>query len=86
MTIPGIFRIILLSILTHTAYKGSKVLMSLSALELGANEFFVGMIFSTYALFPLLLSVYAGKASVCLPGWYCPSSGSGLRCFMFRLH
>lgn len=58
-----IFRIVLLSILTHTAYKGSKVLMSLSALELGANEFFVGMLFSTYALFPLLLSVYAGKIS-----------------------
>ncbi|MDH4293847.1 MAG: MFS transporter [Betaproteobacteria bacterium] len=58
-----ILRIVLLSILTHTAYKGSKVLMSLSALELGANEFFVGMLFSTYALFPLLLSVYAGKIS-----------------------
>ena len=63
MTVPAIFRIVLLSVLTHTAYKGSKVLMSLSALELGANEFFVGMIFSTYALFPLLLSVYAGKVS-----------------------
>ncbi|MBY0269123.1 MAG: MFS transporter [Burkholderiales bacterium] len=60
---PPIFRIVLLSLLTHTAYKGSKVLMSLSALELGANEFFVGMLFSTYALFPLLLSVYAGKIS-----------------------
>lgn len=60
---PPIFRIVLLSLLTHTAYKGSKVLMSLSALELGANEFFVGMLFSTYALFPLLLSVYAGRIS-----------------------
>ncbi len=63
MNLPPIFRIVLLSVLTHTAYKGSKVLMSLSALELGANEFFVGMLFSTYALFPLLLSVYAGKIS-----------------------
>ncbi len=63
MAMPAIFRIVLLSILTHTAYKGSKVLMSLSALELGANEFVVGLIFSTYALFPLLLSVYAGKVS-----------------------
>jgi len=61
--VAPLFRIVLLSILTHTAYKGSKVLMSLSALELGANEFFVGMLFSTYALFPLLLSVYAGKIS-----------------------
>lgn len=63
MTMSPIFRIVLLSVLTHTAYKGSKVLMSLSALELGANEFFVGMLFSTYALFPLLLSVYAGRIS-----------------------
>ena len=63
MALPPIFRIVLLSILTHTAYKGSKVLMSLSALELGANEFFVGVLFSTYALFPLLLSVDAGKFS-----------------------
>lgn len=63
MNVPPIFRIVLLSVLTHTAYKGSKVLMSLSALELGANEFFVGMLFSTYALFPLLLSVFAGKIS-----------------------
>lgn len=58
-----IFRIVLLSVLTHTAYKGSKVLMSLSALDMGANEFFVGLLFSTYALFPLLLSIYAGKVS-----------------------
>lgn len=63
MTLAPIFRIVLLSVLTHTAYKGSKVLMSLSALDMGANEFFVGMLFSTYALFPLLLSVYAGKVS-----------------------
>ncbi len=63
MMLPPIFRVIILSLLTHTAYKGSKVLMSLSALDLGANEFFVGVLFSTYALFPLLLSVYAGKIS-----------------------
>jgi MFS family permease len=63
LNVPPILRIVLLSLMTHTAYKGSKVLMSLSALELGANEFFVGMLFSTYALFPLLLSIYAGKIS-----------------------
>ena len=63
MPLPPVFRIIVLSLLTHTAYKGSKMLMSLSALDLGADEFFVGVLFSTYALFPLLLSVYAGKIS-----------------------
>jgi MFS family permease len=63
MNLAPIFRIVLLSVLTHTAYKGSKVLMSLTALDMGANEFFVGLLFSTYALFPLMLSVYAGKVS-----------------------
>ncbi len=62
-TVAPIFRVVLLSLLTHTAFKGSKVLMTLSALELGANEFFVGVLFSTYAMFPLLLSIYAGKIS-----------------------
>lgn len=60
---PPILRVVLLSVLTHTAFKGSKVLMTLSALELGANEFYVGLLFSTYAMFPLLLSIYAGKIS-----------------------
>lgn len=63
MSIPPIFRIVFLSVMTHTAYKGSKVLMSLSSLDLGANEFVVGLLFSAYALFPLLISVYAGKIS-----------------------
>ena len=63
MIVPPIFRIVFLSVLTHTAYKGSKVLMSLSALEYGADAFLVGVLFSTYALFPLLFSVYAGKIS-----------------------
>jgi len=63
MVFPPIFRVILLSVLAHTAYKGSKVLMTLSALELGANDFYVGLLFSMFAIFPLLLSVYAGKIS-----------------------
>lgn len=37
MNLAPIFRIVLLSVLTHTAYKGSKVLMSLTALDMGAN-------------------------------------------------
>lgn len=92
MTVPPIFRIVLLSLMTHTAYKGSKVLMSLSALELGANEFFVGMLFSTYALFPLLLSIYAGKISdrigfrrPMLFGTIGLLAGLALPCLIFRL-
>jgi MFS family permease len=61
--LPAILRVILLSVLSHTAFKGSKVLLSLSALEMGANEFVVGLLFATNALLPLLLSVYAGQIS-----------------------
>jgi MFS family permease len=61
--LPAILRVILLSVLSHTAFKGSKVLLSLSALEQGANEFVVGLLFATNALLPLLLSVYAGQIS-----------------------
>ncbi|WP_163271759.1 MFS transporter [Chelativorans alearense] len=49
--------------LLNLAQKGSKVLVALTALELGANAFTVGCLAATYALFPLLLSVYSGRIS-----------------------
>ncbi|MEQ1772736.1 MAG: MFS transporter [Burkholderiales bacterium] len=60
MTVYGV---ILMTVLTHSAYKGSKVLISLYALELGAQPWMIGFLFSMYAVFPILLSVYAGKLS-----------------------
>lgn len=55
--------IVVLTMLNHIAYKGSKVLIALFALDLGANPFAIGILFSMYALFPVFLSVYAGKVS-----------------------
>lgn len=55
--------IVLLSVLTHTSFKGSKVLVSLYALEFGANPVEIGALFSVYSIFPVLLSLYAGKLS-----------------------
>jgi MFS family permease len=55
--------IVLLSVLTHTSFKGSKVLVSLYALELGASPLAIGALFSVYSLFPVVLSIYAGKLS-----------------------
>ncbi len=43
--------------------RGSKVLVSLYALEQGASGWTVGVIAGMYALFPLLLAVHAGKLS-----------------------
>jgi MFS family permease len=55
--------IVLLSVLTHTSFKGSKVLVSLYALELGATPMQIGALFSVYSIFPVVLSLYAGKLS-----------------------
>lgn len=55
--------IVFLSVLTHTSFKGSKVLVSLYALEFGANPVEIGALFSVYSIFPVLISIYAGKLS-----------------------
>src|SRR5712691_10929138 len=55
--------VILLSVLASIAHRGSKVLVSLAALQLGANSFMVGVLAALYAVFPLLLAVYAGRIS-----------------------
>jgi MFS family permease len=58
-----IYVVILLTVLTHTAFKGSRVLISLYAIQFGATPFEIGILFSMYSVFPVLLSVYAGKIS-----------------------
>lgn len=57
------YLVVLTTVLTHTSFKGSKVLMSLFALELGANPFTIGTMFAVYSIFPVFLSLHAGKIS-----------------------
>lgn len=59
----AVYLIILVTVLTHTSFKGSKVLISLYAIDLGANPFTIGLLFSVYSVFPVFLSLYAGKLS-----------------------
>ena len=58
-----LYIVVLLTVLTHTSYKGSKVLLSLFALELGATPFTVGVLFALYSVFPAVLAIYAGRLS-----------------------
>jgi len=53
--------IIFFSIAIHSCYLGSKVVLSLFALELGANQFTVGVLAALYALMPLALGIYSGR-------------------------
>jgi MFS family permease len=53
--------IVLMSITIHSCYMGSKVVLSLFALELGASQLTVGVLAAFYAVVPLLLGVYSGR-------------------------
>ncbi|HXV11462.1 MAG TPA: MFS transporter [Burkholderiales bacterium] len=55
------YAVVLLSIAIHSCYLGSKVVVSLFALELGASQFTVGVLAAFYAIVPLLLGVYSGR-------------------------
>ena len=46
---------------THTCFTGSKVILSLLALELGASQLMVGALIACYSLAPLTLGVYSGR-------------------------
>jgi len=55
--------LILLGIANHSVLGGSRVIVSLDALSMGASPFTVGVLMSLYALLPMLLSVAAGRVS-----------------------
>ena len=57
----AIYLIVLMSTLFNTALGGSRVAMSLLAIDLGANPFGVGLLAALYGVFPMLLAIYAGK-------------------------
>jgi MFS family permease len=59
----NIYLIVCLAVFNAVALKASKVLVALYAIELGANPFAIGVVISMYAVFPLLLAVYAGRVS-----------------------
>ena len=51
------------TVLNHVSYMGSRVLLSLYAVDLGATPFMVGILVALYSVMPLALSVYAGRLS-----------------------
>lgn len=55
--------LILLGIANHSVLNGSRVIVSLDALSMGASPLTVGVLMSLYALLPMLFSVAAGRVS-----------------------
>lgn len=56
-----LWHLVMLTILTHTAFNGSRMLVSLYAIHLRASTFTVGALMSAYALLPMLFAVSAGR-------------------------
>ncbi|MDH4172687.1 MAG: MFS transporter [Betaproteobacteria bacterium] len=53
--------IIVLTVLAHVGFVGSRVTVSLHAIALGASPLTVGVLMSLYAALPMLLAVHAGR-------------------------
>ena len=56
-----IYLIVLLCTLSHSGFGGSRVAISLYALELGASQFTIGVLMALYAVVPMMLAVYVGR-------------------------
>ena len=57
------YLVVALTVLNHIAYKGSKMLVALYAIDFGATPFQVGILFSLYSLFSLFIAIHAGRWS-----------------------
>jgi predicted MFS family arabinose efflux permease len=59
----SIATVLLIVLCNMSSFRASRVLMSLFAIELGASQFYIGIMIAMYSLFPALLAVHAGKLS-----------------------
>ncbi|MFC1816208.1 MFS transporter [Thermodesulfobacteriota bacterium] len=58
-----IYPIVFFCLLVLISQQGNQILVSLFALELGADAFGVGVLISLYSVFPIFIAIYAGKVS-----------------------
>jgi MFS family permease len=59
----SIWVVLLIILCNMTCWRASKVLATLFAIELGATQFYIGILVAVYSVFPMLLALYAGKLS-----------------------
>ena len=60
MTIYTVFAIVICNM---SAFRASRVVISLFAIELGAPQVYIGALIATYSVFPMLTGLYAGRVS-----------------------
>ena len=59
----AIYPILFLAVCCQTCNKGSRLLIALFAIELGASTFWIGVLIALYGFFPAFLAIYAGRLS-----------------------
>ena len=52
---------LLMVVCNMLAYKGSKIIITLFSIQLGAPQVVIGVLVALYSLFPMILAIYAGK-------------------------
>jgi len=57
------YLMVFLNVIVHGCLNGSRMVMVLLAIELGANMFEIGVMVALYSALPLLLGVYSGRMS-----------------------
>ncbi len=57
----SIWIVMLMVVCNMLAYKGSKIIITLFSIELGASQAVIGVLVALYSLFPMILAIYAGK-------------------------
>ena len=62
-----IYLVVAIAVLSQIGFSGSRVAMSLHALQLTANQFAIGVVIALYSLFPMLLSIVIGKYADRMP-------------------
>jgi len=62
-----IYLVVLIAVLSQIGFGGSRVAVSLYALELSANQFTVGVMIALYSLCPMLFSITIGKFADRMP-------------------
>jgi len=59
--VKPLYYFILLTILSHVGFVGSRITVSLSAINQGASPLAIGVLMALYAVIPMLLAVQAGR-------------------------
>jgi MFS family permease len=58
---PPVYLVLLIVLLNMTAYRGSRVIVTLFAVDLGVPQFYIGVLAAMFSVFPMMFGLYAGK-------------------------